>query len=670
MEFSKVQSDKLDEALKKAKSRKIRRPDEEQRYARMEHMAESEGSVSQLGMERVLGDNDLFYLNYLERGLLAARPVCRISVMDDPFKASHGTGFMVSPNLMLTNNHVLADRDTAAGAFCEFQYEIDSARRPRRAIRFHLMPQAGFVTNKEKDFTLVALEAASEDDSHTLDQFGFLRLAARSNKITEGEFVTIVQHPDGGYKKIAMRENKLIKYGGEKGFDSFLWYFCDTAPGSSGSPVFNDSWQVVALHHAGVPIRETKSGKTLYKTRSNGFLTKADIAKRGLEGDIVWIANEGVRISRIIADLAEKHQAEDRGELIGALLADAHGTTPFPNVMPGASVVGPAFGERSWGSEAVTAPRRDDPDLGFVDRDSQGCRMRTIPYYQRRKGYQPDFLGDDVPLPEISDRALAHGRPADVEGADDNVLRYHHFSVVMNADRRLAYFTAVNIDGARSRRVVREGKDVWCFDPRVSRSNQAGNELYKSEIWVDRQNKKQNNWFDRGHLVRWEDPVWGSETEAAEAEIDTFQWTNCAPQYFTFNQQWWLGLEKYVLNSVDNDDLRASVFNGPVFLHDDEEHRGMRIPQYYWKLVVVRDEKSKLLASAFILDQKKFARDLPFEKAPVEDFGGFQTSVTKLEAATGLNFGDTVRAADVRGKQPGDDVPIRSLEDVTVRRGG
>ena len=43
-----------------------------------------------------------------------------------------------------------------------------------------------------------------------------------------------------------MRENKLIKY-----TDHTLWYQTDTVAGSSGSPVFNNSWQVAALHHLG-----------------------------------------------------------------------------------------------------------------------------------------------------------------------------------------------------------------------------------------------------------------------------------------------------------------------------------------------------------------------------------------------------------------------------------
>jgi hypothetical protein len=42
---------------------------------------------------------------------------------------------------------------------------------------------------------------------------------------------------------VALRENQLIRKG-----PSTLLYRSDTAPGSSGSPCFNDAWQVWAQH--------------------------------------------------------------------------------------------------------------------------------------------------------------------------------------------------------------------------------------------------------------------------------------------------------------------------------------------------------------------------------------------------------------------------------------
>ena len=71
--------------------------------------------------------------------------------------------------------------------------------------------------------------------------------------------------------------------------DHFIHYSTDTEPGSSGAPVFNDQWQVLALHHKAVPA------------------ASADAAQ---DADPVWIANEGVRISAIF-ELLERNRFAD-----------------------------------------------------------------------------------------------------------------------------------------------------------------------------------------------------------------------------------------------------------------------------------------------------------------------------------------------------------------------
>jgi endonuclease G, mitochondrial len=80
--------------------------------------------------------------------------------------------------------------------------------------------------------------------------------------------VNIVGHPDARPKEIALRDNGLLNQ-----LENFLHYKTDTEPGNSGSPVFNDQWEVVALHHAGVP---------------------------GV-GSEEWVANEGARVSKLLA---------------------------------------------------------------------------------------------------------------------------------------------------------------------------------------------------------------------------------------------------------------------------------------------------------------------------------------------------------------------------------
>jgi endonuclease G len=77
--------------------------------------------------------------------------------------------------------------------------------------------------------------------------------------------------------------------------DNFLHYRTDTSPGSSGSPVFNDQWEIVALHHSGVPKKDAQ-GRILTR---DGRVWNKSIS----ESQIAWVANEGVRISRILKHL-------------------------------------------------------------------------------------------------------------------------------------------------------------------------------------------------------------------------------------------------------------------------------------------------------------------------------------------------------------------------------
>ena len=55
------------------------------------------------------------------------------------------------------------------------------------------------------------------------------------------------------------------------------------------------------------------------------------------------------------------------------------------------------------------------------------------------------------------------------------------------------------------------------------------------------------------------------------ANLDTFVYTNAAPQVNTFNQskELWVGLEDYVLEFADSTDQRIVVLTGPVFADDD-----------------------------------------------------------------------------------------------------
>src|ERR671923_71987 len=214
---------------------------------------------------------DFVGIRYLDAGVAAARAIGRVNIQDAAGRLlGYGTGSLVSPALLLTNHHVLPDANSARSSVIEFNYQDGLDGRPLEPRLFPLDPDRFFLADEERDCALVAVRATPDE----LAPFGFNRLIEAEGKAIIGEFVTIVQHPRGEKKQIALRENKIVDIPSD-----FLHYTADTEPGSSGSIVFNDEWETVALHHASVPAPEHEE--------LGGFV------------------NEGIRISRVVKFVKE-----------------------------------------------------------------------------------------------------------------------------------------------------------------------------------------------------------------------------------------------------------------------------------------------------------------------------------------------------------------------------
>jgi endonuclease G len=252
-----------------------------------------------LALERMMGHNDLVDVGFLERGYLAGRSVGRISVSAPD--AHYGTGFLISPRLLMTNNHVLADPSEAARGFVEMNFQAGLDGRALQPLSFALEPDAFFATDRALDFTIVAV-AEQSDSGAELAEFGWLRLIEQDGKVLLGELLNIIQHPNAEPKQLALRENRLTDR-----LPLMLHYETDTAPGSSGSPVFNDQWEVVALHHSGVP-RTDEDGNWL---ATDGTVWTPDMGEERVD----WLANEGVRISRVLRTLREQQLTGPAAEL-------------------------------------------------------------------------------------------------------------------------------------------------------------------------------------------------------------------------------------------------------------------------------------------------------------------------------------------------------------------
>jgi endonuclease G len=252
-----------------------------------------------------------------------------------------------------------------------------------------------------------------------------------------------------------------------------------------------------------------------------------------------------------------------------------------------------------------------------------------------RAGFDANFLGPAVPIPAADE-------------VDTVLLPYTHFSVLMRLDKRLAAVTAVGIDGEKLMDLDRSGIQ-WRLDPRLAEDQQTGERVYA------------RNDVDRGHLVRRASAVWGdTRAEAAQANEDTFHYTNAAPQAAKFNQglDLWLGMENYLLDNAADHGRRLIVFTGPIFSELDPVYRGVDIPLQFFKVAAFLHDGG-LAATGYIVDQTPQLGELPDiqrpgvsgDAPPLGPFRTFQVPIRDIASLTGL---DLERLVDV------DRMPIAS----------
>jgi hypothetical protein len=244
------------------------------------------------GLEAIINSEDNFLdISWLFGALYSAQAVCRIEI---PEETPKGTGFLVGPDLLLTNHHVLKTRDHVEKASVRFDYRVDSTgvvSSPGRL--FKLDPGFYFPSDEEKlDYALVRvqgkpLETITVPDPNpslmdlvlTGKHRGYLVL--KSEFITENDRVNIIQHPEGKPMKAVLTQNYVAR----DMSNTRVQYVADTMEGSSGSPVFNQKWEVVALHHSGTPYPPDAVSDTLKKAWKGRFRVNEGIPLRAIMED-------------------------------------------------------------------------------------------------------------------------------------------------------------------------------------------------------------------------------------------------------------------------------------------------------------------------------------------------------------------------------------------------
>lgn len=198
-----------------------------------------------------------------------------IGCVTDPSGRRFGTGFLVAASALgigpetelvfVTNSHVISDtvKDAIPPANAWVTFELESTAKGK-LVPHKVVPQVlftsppgepGITAEDRLDVTVVKLASWPEGGT-ALRTNDSLPTPSRKTK------VFVVGHPSGDALQLSLHDSELLDVCDH---DRLLHYRTPTEPGSSGSPVFNTNWEVVALHHAGSSAMPRLRGKGQYE---------------------------------------------------------------------------------------------------------------------------------------------------------------------------------------------------------------------------------------------------------------------------------------------------------------------------------------------------------------------------------------------------------------------
>jgi hypothetical protein len=203
--------------------------------------------------EKIMGDRPTFLdVSYLAVGYQRAKSVAKLRMKFAKGWAA-GTAFLVTPDTLLTARHNLwSDNTCAQEVEVIFDYERSGDGPDMEGTLQH--PDLGSLAgDANDDWAVLKLRDAQSARP----------LAPLADKpAIKGDRVAIIQHPSGMLKQVALHHN-LVTYAD----DMRLQYLTDTMPGSSGSPVFDGEWKVVAIHHMGGELALPGTKQTVYRNQ-------------------------------------------------------------------------------------------------------------------------------------------------------------------------------------------------------------------------------------------------------------------------------------------------------------------------------------------------------------------------------------------------------------------
>ena len=237
--------------------------------------------------EVAIEEDDSVPFRFLLRGAERGRAVCKLEASGTNFRGERGrwsgTGFLIAPNVVLTNHHVINSEHVASRSRAVFRFQETDAGEMAPTSVFSLNPDRLFISSPfdDLDYCFVWVEGTPSEEFGTIEFWRGSFMAATDTR------ANIIHHPGGDPKRASLEKNKIIDLGLN---EVLVHYSSDTEPGSSGSPVMNEDWRLFALHHA-----------------SSGRLSpslKKLVAEAGYPN--TEVLNEGIKTSAIAIDIGHR----------------------------------------------------------------------------------------------------------------------------------------------------------------------------------------------------------------------------------------------------------------------------------------------------------------------------------------------------------------------------
>jgi hypothetical protein len=197
-------------------------------------------------LERILGADRFVSLTWYRTGLTRCRAVARIQTGDD---LAVGTGFLVAgpdlhpdlpPLVVVTNGHVVPEYLDPGDAHVVFHGLDDD---PGRESRFRVARQCWYQPSAGRGLDTTILEL----DGYPPDVVPTPLAKELPPRPLSHRRAYVIGHPGGSAQpQFSLQDNILLDYD-----NRVLHYRSPTEGGSSGSPVSDDEWRLIGLHHSG-----------------------------------------------------------------------------------------------------------------------------------------------------------------------------------------------------------------------------------------------------------------------------------------------------------------------------------------------------------------------------------------------------------------------------------